>query len=589
MTKSVLPEEMVQAKPGQLTIGFLEQELNITEDISILESAMKAFPEIEGLQETINKISKELETREDYESKAYEKILTKLASQSEAFEQLEPEKLEAQAVKVLKGLGFQDAELHDKISTLSGGWKMRVILARILLEQPNVLLLDEPTNHLDIESIIWLEGYLKNYEGAIILISHDRAFLDAITQRTLEIENGKFFDYKASYTNYLGLRDERRRVLEAQFKNQQNKIEQTSQLIEKFRYKKNKAKFAQSLIKKLDKMDRVELDDAHLKSMSLNFLPAPRSGAMIYKTENLKKQYGEKIVFDNINFTLERKEKVAFVGQNGQGKTTLATILAGLNEASSGHVERGHNIKMAYYAQDQSKDLNTSITLFETLELEARDEMRTKIRSILGAMLFSGEDVDKKVSVLSGGERARLAFAKLLMHQHNLLIMDEPTNHLDIASKDILKKAIENYDGAVILVSHDRNFLTGLTDRTIEFRDGKVIEYLGDVTYFLEKRGAENMREVEMSKKKKQPKKKEKPQQENNVSNKENQKIKKAIRSIEQKIEKVERKIKTIETEMAKTSFYHEPGSEETIAEYQKLKQQNVELMADWEKMAAKL
>jgi ATP-binding cassette subfamily F protein 3 len=451
-------------------------------------------------------------------------------------------------------------------------------------------LLDEPTNHLDIESIIWLEGFLRNYEGSVILISHDIMFLDALTKRTIEIELGNVYEYKANYSKFKVLQAERREKLKAAHKNQKREIEHKQKLVDKFRAKKNKAKFAQSLIRQLDKMERVEIEDESKSTMKLRFPDAPRSGQITVNVKNMTKHFGKIQVLNNVDFQLERGGRIAFVGQNGQGKTTLSKIIAGLQSVSSGVCETGYNVEVGFYAQDQAESLSRDLTVLETLEEKSPPEMRTRLRSILGAFLFSGEDVDKKVSVLSGGERARVALACLLLRPVNLLILDEPTNHLDMYSKEVLKQALFEYKGSLIIVSHDRHFLAGLTDRTLEFRDHKLINYLGDVQYFLEQRKMDNMREVEMSSKSKKktniPEKsasKELSYEERREINKQKSKLERRVKQIEERIEQFESSIKHTQEEMSHPAFYEKNEAQLKILDYQAAKVKLEEAMKEWE------
>jgi len=460
----------------------------------------------------------------------------------------------------------------------SGGWQMRVELAKMLLRQPDYLLLDEPTNHLDIESIIWLESFLENYPGAIIIISHDKQFLDNITKRTIEIELGKMFDYKANYTKAMEMRKERRELQQNAFDNQQKVINQKERTITRFMAKASKTTMAQSMQKQLDKMERVEIDDEDTSAMRLQFQPSPRSGQIVVEGQNVKKQYDNLLVLDGVDFKMDRGDRVAFVGQNGQGKTTLAKILVGKEPATAGDVTLGHNVMIGYYAQNQADSLDPKKTLLETMEENSPPELRPRLRNILGSFMFSGEDVDKKVFVLSGGERARLAMACLLLRPINLLILDEPTNHLDIKAKEVLKKAVMEYDGSLIVVSHDRDFLADLTTRTIEFRDHHLYDHIGDVNAFLEKRALDNMRDVEMS---------SKVSAANNEVKKnndiENKAIQKSIQQAERKIAELENEIKKKEQVMAEDGFFEKSNHTKILQEYNDLKKELDVKMAEWE------
>ena len=569
-------------KPATATIGFLQQHMDLPKGKTVMEETLSAFSQVNHLEAEIEKLNNELAARTDYESKDYMNLIEKITDANDRLHLLGGLTKEVDTEKVLKGLGFKQKDLGKPTETFSGGWQMRIELAKMLLQRPDYLLLDEPTNHLDIESIIWLEQFLKNYEGAVIVISHDKQFLDTVTKKTMEIELGNLYEYKANYSKYLLLRKERREKMEAAYRNQQQKIEQTEKLIDRFRAKANKAKMAQSLIKQLNKMDRIELEQEDKSAMNIRFMPAPRSGDIIWEVKNLTKRYdtGPNIL-EKVNLKIDRAERLAFVGQNGQGKSTLAKILVKALPHTDGDIQWGHNHQIGYYAQNQTDLLDKNKTLLQSIEDVSPPEMRTKLRGILGAFLFRGEDVDKKVSVLSGGERARLALACMLLRPMNLLVLDEPTNHLDIPSKEILKKALMEYDGALVVVSHDRDFLVGLTDRTIEFRNKKLYEYLGDVNFFLEKRALDNMRDVEMRN----------PKSNNNQNNrslsdqerKEKKRLSNAVSNAERLIEKIERKIKRIEDEMAAPGFYDSENAADKIAKHQKFKSELDQVLLQWE------
>ncbi len=556
----IIPHEGNIQMPTGTTIGFLHQDIFIPEEKTILQEALTAFEETLRMQARLDQIHTELEQRTDYESDAYTQLIEEMSDISERFLLMDGQTAEAKAQLILKGLGFKTEDMNRPIKEFSGGWKMRVELAKILLRQPDYMLLDEPTNHLDIESILWLEDFLTNYPGSVIIISHDKTFLDQVTTKTIEIELGKVYEYSASYSGFLQLRAERRALLQAQVNNQQKLISEKEKLIDRFRAKANKAKMAQSLIKELKRMDRIEMESEDVATMRIRFLPAPRIGAVVFKAQSLSKAFGDLQVLTDVDLMIERNETIAFVGQNGQGKTTLSKIIMHLLPASSGEISYGHNIEPGYYAQDQADSLDPDLTVLETMEHAARTETHTQIRSILGAFMFSGDDVEKKVKVLSGGERARLALAKLLLRPINLLILDEPTNHLDILSKEVLKQALKNFDGTMIIVSHDRDFLQGLTDRTIEFRDQKLYNYIGDVYAFLEKRQVDNMRQVEQSTPSNaSSKSKATP------SDRQQQKL---IKKWETKIMRLEEKIKNLEVEMAVVGFYDQPEAQQTLDRY---------------------
>lgn len=582
---NVNPDKGKIAYPNGYSIGYLHQDIKIKEDKTVMEEALTAFDQLNAIEDRLEAINVDLETRTDYESDSYTRILEEMATLNDHLAHMgDMSQAQAKTERILQGLGFKHHEMTKPVAELSGGWKMRIELAKILLSEVDLLLLDEPTNHLDIESIVWFEEYLKSYTGTLILISHDVRLLDNVTTRTVEVELGKIYDYKANYTNYLIQRQERRTLLQSQFENQQKTIKEKEKLIERFRAKASKAKLAQSMIKQLNRMDKIHLDDANVKAMRIKFPEPMRSGDDVLEIKDLSKSYGDLNVFQGANLSVKRGEKIAFVGQNGQGKTTLAKIIVNELEPSGGLLKIGHNVQVGYFAQDQDKRLTGENTLLKTMENHSPPEMRTKLRSMLGAFLFSGEDVDKKVMVLSGGERMRLALAVLLLRPMNLLVMDEPTNHLDMTSKNILKQAIIDYPGTMIIVSHDRDFLDGLTDRTIEFRDGQLKEYLGDINYFLEKRAVDDFRSIE-KRSKVDKKKKEKAKLDPNQEHE----IKKEIQRQESKIGKLELKIADIETEMADPGFYDCADSAKTIEKHSLLKQQLQEAMNAWEAAANKL
>ena len=568
------------------TIGYLHQDMELPKGKTVMSEALTAFEEVKKLESKIAKLNEEVAERTDYESADYSKLLQQVADLDDRFHLLGGISMEADAEKVLKGLGFKSSDMHRQTSEFSGGWQMRIELTKMLLRKPDFLLLDEPTNHLDIESILWLEKFLKNYHGAVIVISHDKQFLDNVTKGTIEIEWGKIFEYKVAYSKFVALRAERREMLENSYKNQQKVIAEKERTITRFMAKATKTKMAQSMKKQLDKMERIEMDAADTRSMVLKFPPAPRSGQIVVDAKNVAKHYGDLEVLNNVNLVLDRGDRVAFVGQNGQGKTTLAKMIINDLQATAGEIVLGHNVSIGYYAQNQAENLNPKLTLLETMEEATPAEMRTKLRSILGSFMFSGEDVDKKVSVLSGGERARLALACLLLRPFNLLVLDEPTNHLDILSKDILKSAIQKFDGTMIIVSHDRDFLADLTTKTIEFRDKQLHTYLGDVNFFLKKRAMDNMREVEMrTAQAAQSKAAEKP----TLDFETRKKLQRAVQNAERKIEQLEESIEKFELKMADPEFYSQPDSEKEIEKYQQMKKDLDTAMEAWEEATEKL
>lgn len=478
------------------TIGFLRQDIDFTKGRTILEEAYTAFEEIKKVEGELERINLELAERTDYESEYYNNLLHELDELTHRYEVLGGYNYQGDTEKILQGLGFKREDFGKLTETFSGGWRMRIELAKLLLQKNDILLLDEPTNHLDIESIIWLENFLKTYAGAVVVVSHDKMFLDNVTNRTIEISLGKIYDYSKPYSQYLLLRaDIKEKQLQAQ-KNQEKEIKQTEQLIEKFRYKASKAAFAQSLIKKLEKVDRIEVDEDDNATLKMRFPVSIQPGKIVVEGEHISKSYGDNHVLDNIDLFIERNSKIAFVGQNGQGKSTLAKIIVG-DIPFEGNMKLGHNVQLGYFAQNQAEYLDGEKTVLDTMIDAASDANRVKVRDMLGAFLFSGEDVDKKVKVLSGGERNRLALCKMLLHPFNVLIMDEPTNHLDIASKNVLKQALQNFDGTLILVSHDRDFLQGLSNKVYEFKNRVIKEYLGDIDFYLEQHDLEDFREVE--------------------------------------------------------------------------------------------
>ena len=484
-------------KPSGITIGYLPQIMEHHKGLSVLDETMTVFSETSGLQSEIDAISVELSERTDYESESYADLIERLSELNDRLAVSHSEPPEVQARKTLRGLGFKDDELGRLTDTFSQGWNMRIELAKILLRQPELLMLDEPTNHLDIESIEWLEEYLKARRGALLLVSHDRKFLDNVTNRTVEIMLAHIHDYKVPYSRYLELRAERISQQTAAYENQQRMIQKTEEFIQAFRYKPTKSNQVQSRIKALEKLERLEIDETDNVRLTVKFPPAPRSGDVVYKASGLVAGYPQKIVFSDADIEIKRGEKVALVGRNGEGKTTLMRIIAGELEPLGGESRLGYNVDLGYFAQNQEDKLDKTETVFSTLDRIAVGDIRTRLRDILAQFLFRGEDIDKRVGVLSGGERARLGMAKLMLQNHNLLALDEPTNHMDIKSKDILKQALKSFDGTLIVVSHDRDFLEGLVDKLYEFRDGKVREHLGGVKEFLQRRKLENLQELE--------------------------------------------------------------------------------------------
>ncbi len=556
------------AVPNDLKIGYLPQIMEHHKGRSVIDEAMTAFSDMFAQEAELEKITLELAERTDYESRAYQDLIIRMNEINDRLSYARSDNPQVLAEKTLIGLGFKYEELSRPTETFSQGWNMRIELAKILLSKPDVLLLDEPTNHLDIESIEWLEGYLKEYRGSLVLISHDRKFLDNVTNRTVEIMVGRIHDYKVPYSKYLELRKERLAQQQAAYENQQRMIEKTEEFIEKFRYKPTKSNQVQSRVKQLEKLERIEVDVEDRSTLSVKFPPAPRSGDIAYKAVDMKVGYGEKVVFSDARIEVRRGEKVALVGRNGEGKTTLMRVIMNELDPMAGESKVGYNVNIGYYAQNQEDILDKDDTVFGTLDRIAVGDIRLKLRDILGAFLFKGEDIDKKVAVLSGGERARLAMAKLILKPYNLLALDEPTNHMDIRSKDILKQALQNYDGTLIIVSHDRDFLDGLVDKLYEFRDGKVKEHLGGVQEFLERRKLENLSELERHYKPVEEKpvevvqKKEEAKQEYQARkyvSKEEKKIRNRISFLEKKIEEYETKMSEIEAKLMN------PGPEDDV------------------------
>ena len=581
--------------PNNTQIGYLPQELNIEYSKSVYEETAAAFNEIQDLKNKLTKYEHQLEIATEFESPEYTKLLENFSATQDRLENLGGLNIRSTVEKVLKGLGFANGDFDRPLTEFSGGWQMRIELAKLLLQKPNYVLLDEPTNHLDIESIMWLEKFLKDYPGGIVLISHDQQFLDNVTNRTMEIVQGKVYDYAVPYTKFLGMREQRREKQASEKIKQEKWIEHTKTLIEKFRAKKNKAKFAQTLIRKLEQVEIIEIDELETSKINLNFPPAPRSGKIVVKTDKLIKNYGSLNVLNKVDLELERGETVAFVGKNGEGKTTLSKIIAGRTDFE-GVLEIGHNVSIGYFEQHQAESLDSSLTVFQTIDDVATGGMRTKVRGLLGSFLFSGEDADKKVSVLSGGEKSRLALAKLLLEPVNLLILDEPTNHLDIRAKEILKAAVRNFDGTIIIVSHDREFLKGLTDKVYEFKNKNIKPFLGDVYDFLKEQNVDSLDDLGMSKNtnvvqtktKKQILTKEQRIQKRNEQKDHEKLIKKhknKSSKCESNIEAHEKRMAAIEKEMSDPDFYMKnPKADEILSEYKKLKIQVDEEMEAWEK-----
>ncbi|MDO5665940.1 MAG: ABC-F family ATP-binding cassette domain-containing protein [Bacteroidia bacterium] len=588
------PTSGTVSRPKEITIGYLPQQMTLNNTRTVKEETHLAFEHLHELQKELEQLHTQLAERKDYESDEYHHIIQRSTDVQELLQISGINDFEAETEKTLLGLGFNRSDFDRPTREFSGGWRMRIELAKILLQSPDVLLLDEPTNHLDIESIQWLENFLTSRANAVLLVSHDKAFLDNVTTRTIEIVLGDIHDYKVNYSKYLELRQERREQQLRAYENQQKQIQDTEAFIERFRYKATKSNQVQSRIKQLDKIERIEVDEVDNSRLNLKFPPAPRSGSYPVIAENVRKSYGDHLVFSNVNLTINRGEKIAFVGKNGEGKSTLVKCI--LNEIDfEGKLELGHNIKIGYFAQNQAQLLDENLTVFETIDYVAVGDIRTKIRDILGAFMFGGEASDKKVKVLSGGERSRLAMIRLLLEPVNLLILDEPTNHLDIASKEVLKKAIKEFNGTAIIVSHDRDFLNGLVNKIYEFGGGKVLEHIGGIYDFLSKKKLENLQQLELSKSPTSVKSEEKQEvisetklsyQEQKERNREIRKIEKQIEEAENKITTLEQKIEALEVKLATpegaTDF-------ELLQNYLEVKNKLDLAMNNWERLTLEL
>ena len=589
---------------GECTIGYLPQTMRVADTTTLAEETAKAFDEVLRLEAEIASLTREIAERTDYESAGYEQLLHRLNDAQDHYHILGGDTREADIEKTLLGLGFKRTDFGRATSEFSGGWRMRIELAKLLLRRPSIFLLDEPTNHLDIESIQWLEEYLKNYNGAVLLISHDRAFLDNVTNRTVELSLGKVTDYKVSYSKYVVLRAERRAQQMAAYENQQRMIEKTEEFIEKFRYKPTKSNQVQSRIKQLERLERLEIEEEDLSTLNIKFPPAPRSGQIVAEINEAGMSFGTKHVFSGANFIIEKGDKIALVGRNGEGKTTLARMLIGQLTPTEGSVRLGANVNIGYYAQNQDDLMDGEFTVYDTLDRVAVGDIRTRLRDILGAFLFRGEDIDKKVKVLSGGERARLAMARMMLEPRNLLILDEPTNHMDMRSKDILKSAIMKYDGTVVVVSHDREFLDGMVQKVYEFRDGGVKEYLGGIYYFLEKRKLESLQEIERrdapAKPAANPAAKSAAQpaanrdaaasgkltyEQRKEQEKQLRKLRRAVETVEAELAEIEKQIAAYDAKFAAATEYNEAD----YKAYNDLKARDDHQMHEWEKASYEL
>ncbi len=585
LSKELEPDSGQIAADKNLSFGFLKQDIDFVFGRTVLEESYEAFEEIKKLETQMEHVNEQLAERTDYESETYNQLMIDLNDVQHQYEIIGGYNYQGETEKILQGLGFKRDDFNKLTDTFSGGWRMRIELAKLLLQNNDILLLDEPTNHLDIESIIWLESFLKSYSGAVVIVSHDKMFLDNVTNRTIEISLGRIYDYPKPYSKFLVLREEIKTQQLASQKNQKKQIEQTEKLIEKFRAKASKATMAQSLIKKLDRMERIEVDEDDNSVMTLNFPVSVTPGKVVVEAHNISKSYDDNHVLSNIDLMIERDSKTAFVGQNGQGKSTLAKIIVG-ELKHSGNLKLGHNVQIGYFAQNQAEYLDGSKTVLDTMIDAANESNRSKVRDILGSFLFRGEEVEKYVRVLSGGERNRLALAKLMLQPLNVLVMDEPTNHLDIKSKNVLKEALKKFEGTLVLVSHDRDFLQGLANVVYEFKDQKIKEYLGDIDFYLEQRNVENLREVE-----RRTVVKESPRSSNKQSYQDQKKIKSLnnkLSNVESKISQLEKEIKTHDIELA-TNYDATVADVSFFDNYQAKKQQLKKLMKDWETIQLQL
>ena len=578
---------------GKITIGFLKQDLDFVKGRTVWDETMQAFEQINALKDELEEVNHQLATRTDYESDAYTDLINRMTDLNDLLMNFDAYNLEGDVEKILFGLGFKADDFQKITDEFSGGWRMRIELAKLLLQQNDLMLLDEPTNHLDMESIIWLEDFLKDYQGSMLLVSHDKQFMTSTCNRTFDVNNRKIDDYKANYSKYLELRKDRKEKLIQAKKNQDAEIKHTEELINKFRASASKASFAQSLIKKLDKVERIEVENEDVSKFNIRFQPSVQPGKVIFEAQNLGKAYGKKQIFDKVDFIVERGARIALLGQNGQGKTTLAKILAGDITDFSGSWNLGHNVNIGYFAQNQEEVLTPDKTVLQEAEDSATEETRPRVRDLLGSFLFQGEDVTKKTKVLSGGERNRLALCKLLLRPFNTLIMDEPTNHLDIQSKEIIKLALQKFEGTLIVISHDREFLQGLSDKIFEFRDGRMKEFLGDINEYLEFRQKESIREISAEKAKLHQEeeipevkvKVQEPVKESNIIvSKEQKNIQNKIKKVEEKISELELKIEEFEG-----SFTKENPSEETLETYNKIKEELDLTLQEWEFLGTQL
>ena len=574
----------------EATLGFLHQDLNSLKDQSIRAEIKSSLKELEALEEKYESLQNEMSERSDYESDSYMELLNEFDLVQSRYHYLSGDQIDKSIETIAMGLGFERDQLEDSVNTLSGGWKMRVELAKILIRKPDLLLLDEPTNHLDIASIIWMEGWLNNYEGAAIIISHDIQFLDNTTNRTLEIISGRLRDYPYPYSRYKEVRKDELELQQQAYENQQKVIKEKERTIERFRAKASKAKAAQAMLKELDRMEKVEEPElATSHKMNIAFPPAPRSGAVVYEAKGLGHKYVDNQVFKGLDLKIERGDRIAFIGQNGQGKTTLAKIIAGKLKPTSGELVEGHNVSLGYFAQDQAERLDKEKTVMQLSEDTATVETRTKVRSILGAFLFPGEEVEKKIKVLSGGERSRLAISLLMHRNHNVLLLDEPTNHLDIQSKAVLKDALKEYEGTLLIISHDREFLSGLTEKTLAFRESKIKLHLEDVDAYLKKHSFSDMRSVEQDNNGQKSHSASSSVPPVELSYEERKSLMKKINYLERDIEKLSKRIESLEEAMSADNFYENEDAVEITKEHAQLKNELTNKEAEWEKQVARL
>ncbi|WP_312822175.1 ATP-binding cassette domain-containing protein [Epilithonimonas sp.] len=594
LSKEINFYEGTVVSEGAITIGFLKQDLDFVKGRTVWDETMQAYEQINAMKNELEEVNHQLATRTDYESDAYSDLIVRMTELNDLLMNHDAYNLEGDVEKVLFGLGFKADDFQKITDEFSGGWRMRIELAKLLLQKNDLMLLDEPTNHLDMESIIWLEDFLKDYPGSIVLVSHDKQFMTSICNRTFDVNNKKIEDYKANYSKYLELRKERREKLAQAKKNQDAEIKQMEDNINKFRASATKASFAQSLIKKLEKIERIEIDNEDVSKFNIRFQPSVTPGKVIFEAKNLGKAYGNKQIFDNVDFIVERGARISLLGQNGQGKTTLAKILAGDIKDYSGEWNLGHNVSIGYFAQNQEEVLTPDKTVLQEAEDSATEETRPRVRDLLGSFLFQGEDVTKKTKVLSGGERNRLALCKLLLRPFNTLIMDEPTNHLDIQSKEIIKLALQKYEGTLIVISHDREFLQGLSDKIFEFRDGKMKEFLGNIDEYLEYRQKESIREISAERSKLHKEEAEAPKAQESKPATENQSniiVSKEQKNIQNKLKKVEEKISELELKIEEfeASFAKENPSEQVLETYNKTKEELDLTLQEWEYLGSQL